>query len=223
MLKGAYNITFSLIDKGILEVAGPTGGGKLTYRLGILLARFQTGNVYDYAAFILLMILLASLAGDYSFLTTLLPHPTAFLIPVLTVKNVTASAHTLLTTTLEKARLINIDLDRSPSTFVASQARFTTRSTPTGEDYNNLLLVLYQNAILALLVLHFALLVRAQVHLDAELFLQAALQQNTRLEEAARLVLEHTTPAVQTVTHVAAPVQKPTSGRALLILSPVLY
>lgn len=43
LLKGAYNVTFSLIDKGILEVAGPTGGGKLTYSLGRQLARVQTG------------------------------------------------------------------------------------------------------------------------------------------------------------------------------------
>lgn len=43
LLKGAYNITFSLIDKGVLEVAGPTGGGKLTYALSRQLARVQTG------------------------------------------------------------------------------------------------------------------------------------------------------------------------------------
>lgn len=85
LLKGAYNITFSLIDKGLLEVAGPTGGGKLTYRLGILLARFQTGNVYDYAAFILLLILLATLGGDYGFLFTLLHKEVASFIPLITL------------------------------------------------------------------------------------------------------------------------------------------
>jgi hypothetical protein len=140
-------------------------------------------------------------------------------LPLNANKVITAPQQLISTT--KKSRVIPTDLT---STFVASQARFTTRSTPTGrEDYNNLLLVLYQTVILALLVLHFALLARAQVHLDAELFLQAALQQNTLLEEAARLVFEQITPAVQTVPQVAAPVQKPTFGRALLILIPVLY
>lgn len=53
LLRGAYNITFSLIDKGILEVAGPTGGGKLSYKIGNALARMQTGYAYDYAGFII--------------------------------------------------------------------------------------------------------------------------------------------------------------------------
>lgn len=53
ILQGAYNITFSLIDKGLLEVAGPTGGSQLTSRLGAMLARVQTGSVPQYAAFML--------------------------------------------------------------------------------------------------------------------------------------------------------------------------
>lgn len=43
ILKGSYNVTFSLIDKGVLEVVGPTGSGKLTTKLGRQLVRAQTG------------------------------------------------------------------------------------------------------------------------------------------------------------------------------------
>jgi len=52
-MKGAYNITFSLIDKGLLEIAGPTGLGRQTILLGRLLASVQTGRAYDYAGFML--------------------------------------------------------------------------------------------------------------------------------------------------------------------------
>jgi proton-translocating NADH-quinone oxidoreductase chain L len=53
LLRGAYNITFSLIDKGLLEFIGPTGFGRQTIVLGRVLASAQTGRVYDYAAFML--------------------------------------------------------------------------------------------------------------------------------------------------------------------------
>jgi hypothetical protein len=52
-MEGAYNITFSLIDKGLLEVVGPTGLGRQTVLVGRLLASVQTGRVYDYAGFML--------------------------------------------------------------------------------------------------------------------------------------------------------------------------
>jgi len=58
----AYNTVFSLIDKGLLEVAGPTGLGLSTLRIGRFFTRFQTGLVYDYAAFMLVALLFASLA-----------------------------------------------------------------------------------------------------------------------------------------------------------------
>lgn len=60
-MEGAYNITFSLIDKGLLEVAGPTGLGRQTIVLGRLLASVQTGRVYDYAGFMLLALCTALL------------------------------------------------------------------------------------------------------------------------------------------------------------------
>lgn len=69
LIEGAYNITFSLIDKGLLEVAGPTGLGTASVQLGRVLTKTQTGRVYDYAAFML--------AGLYLALvfTSLLPIP----------------------------------------------------------------------------------------------------------------------------------------------------
>jgi hypothetical protein len=60
-MEGAYNITFSLIDKGLLEVAGPTGLGRQTIVLGRLLAAVQTGRVYDYAGFMLVALCFAML------------------------------------------------------------------------------------------------------------------------------------------------------------------
>lgn len=60
-MEGAYNVTFSLIDKGLLEVAGPTGLGRQTIVFGRLLASVQTGRVYDYAAFMLVALCLALL------------------------------------------------------------------------------------------------------------------------------------------------------------------
>lgn len=69
LVEGAYSITFSLIDKGLLEVAGPTGLGNAAVQTGRMFTKVQTGRVYDYAAFLL--------AGLYLALvfTSLLPTP----------------------------------------------------------------------------------------------------------------------------------------------------
>lgn len=61
LMEGAYNITFSLIDKGLLEVVGPTGLGRQTILAGRRLAAVQTGRVYDYAGFMLVFLCLATL------------------------------------------------------------------------------------------------------------------------------------------------------------------
>lgn len=60
LLQGAYNIPFSLIDKGLLEQVGPTGLSKATMQLGQQLARAQTGRITDYAAVLLLASLLCA-------------------------------------------------------------------------------------------------------------------------------------------------------------------
>lgn len=65
LLQGAYNIPFSLVDKGLLEVAGPTGAGQAGFRLGSRLAAVQTGRVYDYAAFMLFVLALFLLVSDF--------------------------------------------------------------------------------------------------------------------------------------------------------------
>lgn len=49
LLIHAYNLTFSLIDKGLLEEFGPRGAGVLLNRAGRILASAQTGRVFDYA------------------------------------------------------------------------------------------------------------------------------------------------------------------------------
>jgi proton-translocating NADH-quinone oxidoreductase chain L len=56
LMEGAYNVIFSLLDKGALEFAGPTGLGKWTIAAGRFFAAFQTGRVYDYAGFMLVFL-----------------------------------------------------------------------------------------------------------------------------------------------------------------------
>jgi proton-translocating NADH-quinone oxidoreductase chain L len=85
LLKGAYNITFSLIDKGILEIAGPTGLGYLTLKAGKALTKFQTGRVYDYAAFMVVALYLALMASSLFLDFDPLPAPISLfpLLPLL--------------------------------------------------------------------------------------------------------------------------------------------
>jgi hypothetical protein len=59
---GAYNITFTLIDRGLLEFVGPLGGGNLAHAFGRLLASMQTGRVYEYAMFIIAFAFLTAYA-----------------------------------------------------------------------------------------------------------------------------------------------------------------
>lgn len=49
LLEGAYRVVFALIDKGLLETAGPTGFSTLAIKAGNKLSSAQTGRVYDYA------------------------------------------------------------------------------------------------------------------------------------------------------------------------------
>jgi NADH:ubiquinone oxidoreductase subunit 5 (subunit L)/multisubunit Na+/H+ antiporter MnhA subunit len=65
LMEGAYNITFSLIDKGLLEVAGPTGLGRQTILIGRLLSAVQTGRAYDYAGFMLVALYFALLGMNF--------------------------------------------------------------------------------------------------------------------------------------------------------------
>lgn len=61
LLQGAYNIPFSLIDKGLLEQMGPTGLGKMAVAIGYQLTKAQTGQVTDYGAVLLLTAVLSAL------------------------------------------------------------------------------------------------------------------------------------------------------------------
>lgn len=49
LLQAAYYAVFKPIDKGVLELAGPTGFGALTIRVAYRTTTAQTGRVYDYA------------------------------------------------------------------------------------------------------------------------------------------------------------------------------
>jgi hypothetical protein len=84
LLRGAYAGPFILVDKGLLEQAGPTGLGKLAHQIGRCLTKLQTGRVYDYGASFLLSTLVGNLlmgsSGIEVFVTTfcvvLLPYQT---------------------------------------------------------------------------------------------------------------------------------------------------
>lgn len=48
-LEGGYRVVFSLLDKGLLEVFGPTGLGLTSFKVSNIFSSFQSGRVYDYA------------------------------------------------------------------------------------------------------------------------------------------------------------------------------
>lgn len=60
-LEAAYNNVFKLVDKGVLELAGPTGLSAAIYHASTRLVRSQTGRVYDYAWFMLAVLYLYTL------------------------------------------------------------------------------------------------------------------------------------------------------------------
>ena len=65
LLTGAYRVTFSLLDKGLLEAVGPTGFGALSFKLGNFLSSLQTGRVYDYGWVIVLAVYIYLLISSF--------------------------------------------------------------------------------------------------------------------------------------------------------------
>jgi hypothetical protein len=66
LLEWSYRVVFVLIDKGLLEIAGPTGLSTLSIRAGNRLVRAQTGRVYDYAWVMLLCIYIYEIIYIYN-------------------------------------------------------------------------------------------------------------------------------------------------------------
>lgn len=64
LLETSYRYVFKVIDKGFLEVFGPTGLSKNSFRLGNFIASLQTGRVYDYGWCLLLFIYACACAND---------------------------------------------------------------------------------------------------------------------------------------------------------------
>jgi proton-translocating NADH-quinone oxidoreductase chain L len=56
----SYNICFKLIDKGIIEILGPTGITSIIYKLSINLGKEQSGYIYQYLCLSLIFVLLVS-------------------------------------------------------------------------------------------------------------------------------------------------------------------
>lgn len=159
---------------------GPTGGGKLTYRAGIALARFQTGRAYDYAAFILAAICLAVIAADYSLLFTLSSQEAASALPLLPMtltnflKTMTPTTKPTITKIDEKARVILKGLDRS----------FSTQNLTSTKALCKLVSV-YFGVLAGLFIAHLYCLYQCQLQVD-----EAA----KRLLEAVRLLQSLLTP-----------------------------
>jgi proton-translocating NADH-quinone oxidoreductase chain L len=65
LLTWAYNISFKALDKGIIELFGPTGFGKLTFTAAKRTVSVQTGRLYTYALFMLLGLLFFSYVGNF--------------------------------------------------------------------------------------------------------------------------------------------------------------
>jgi proton-translocating NADH-quinone oxidoreductase chain L len=49
LLECGYRVVFALMDKGLLETAGPTGLGKFSFQVGTFITAVQSGRAYDYA------------------------------------------------------------------------------------------------------------------------------------------------------------------------------
>jgi NADH-ubiquinone oxidoreductase chain 5 len=58
ILRFAFRVPFELIDKGIIELIGPRGFYSSFSRLSLKNKEYQTGLVYQYAGYILLVLLL---------------------------------------------------------------------------------------------------------------------------------------------------------------------
>jgi hypothetical protein len=54
----AYSIFFKMVDKGFLEILGPTGIVYLIYNLTVNFRKFQTGYIYQYSSIIFFFYLL---------------------------------------------------------------------------------------------------------------------------------------------------------------------
>ena len=52
----SYNITYKVIDRGIIEVLGPSGISKLVFNNATVLQRLQTGFIYHYAFLMLIFV-----------------------------------------------------------------------------------------------------------------------------------------------------------------------
>lgn len=64
LIEGAYRVTFSLLDKGLLESIGPTGFGSLSFKAGNFLSTLQSGRVYEYGWLLIFFIYVYALLSN---------------------------------------------------------------------------------------------------------------------------------------------------------------
>lgn len=58
LLKASYNIFFKVIDKGIIEILGPTGITNTFYKLAFVIKKDHSGYLYSYFSLILISLLI---------------------------------------------------------------------------------------------------------------------------------------------------------------------
>lgn len=71
-----YQITFKLIDKGVLEILGPQGIYLLVIKISRFVTSFQTGIIYNYVLlmFVMLLLFLAFVLFSEFFFTSALAY-----------------------------------------------------------------------------------------------------------------------------------------------------
>lgn len=89
------------MDKGLLEAIGPAGLGQVTHRVGLTLAKAQTGRVYDYAYFMLLGLYAGLILMDF----VVDPTGVGYLVESTEVLTSTGSQTRLFTTLLPQVHV----------------------------------------------------------------------------------------------------------------------
>jgi hypothetical protein len=120
LMVGAYNLVFSLLDKGAFELVGPTGLGRSTVLVGRQLSAVQTGYVYDYAAFkltafLVLWLLFDLFLGTASVASISQDAAVLMLLPALFLRGQRATVGTCLASGLRTTRAVPPSVNRSLS------------------------------------------------------------------------------------------------------------
>jgi len=65
ILNFGYHVSYKVIDRGVIEMMGPFGLSKIVIKKSKILANLQTGNVYDYALWMVIGLFFVFLSLDF--------------------------------------------------------------------------------------------------------------------------------------------------------------